>query len=193
MKLIFSFFIFVLSASCLADDGLCVAQKDESVSYASYMDYTVNCQGGVKFKTKSNITTVLLPIPYNWNKIALQRLQAEMTSRKDKEVVQLKQNQGQYDSLIIFETEPLNVDRFCSAVKTNVKPSGINNENEIFSVDISCDQGEQEVFRDGVTEKDLSQYMAGKGLKSVLQFYEQSYNSNGEDLQTNPVEIFRNR
>lgn len=105
MKKILILLMALCSFSILASERneYCVAKKIHDIGYGSSMFYSINCSDGKKYETDPILTTLLIPIPYQWSKVAKKKLNKFMSAKGFQEVADLlHDNQGDHTGYLVF-------------------------------------------------------------------------------------------
>jgi hypothetical protein len=151
-----------INSSALASE-LCMAQKGESVGYSSTMKYLVNCRNGKEFSSPKIITAFLLPIPYQWGKVARKKLNTMMS---ESGFVQDSSVQER-EPVLIFNTEKTN-NTYCTASESNHQQVGLDHKNDLFDFSIECNQHHNKAAFKGLTRAELGKYMRSLGVYFVF-------------------------
>jgi hypothetical protein len=148
----------------------CLAVQVAKISYGSEMHNEVFCDKAA-FQTKSNITSVIFPIPYKWGKKADAILDKTMSDRGMKRTQSLKLsgiNSTEKMKVALFEKESGSTS-YCIIRKFDQKTVGLKNDRIIQNALLYCTQDGREAAYQGVTDAELEIAVAQKGsFKKVL-------------------------
>ena len=196
-KLTIALSLFAYTTTFAAD--VCIARKNHDIGYGSTMNYIVKCSDGKNFETRKIVTTVLLPLPYNWGKVAKKRLYREMSELGYTEVAQFKPviKTKIHDGTPIHFFEKSDTGAtYCSVIKYNQFVAGLHHEKIIFDVVITCEDPLDEWRFFGIMQSELDEITQNHGYTKVL---EDEYNLEFETFQGGTVrgkkkiEIYRSR
>jgi hypothetical protein len=176
MKTAIPTFVLVLASTCTLQSSanaakVCVAELNQSINYSSYNQYIVTCDDGKNFRTKKNITTFLLPIPYAWKKVAKQNLDTAMKKIGLEEVGSIRAQfdaKSTFNPLVIYAkpgtTGTQAPKSYLVVFPTNVKKTGIHANVVRLDAVISHSDGRQDQILMGITESELKKVLADSGF-----------------------------
>ena len=168
MKLMISLFVLSFSVSSFAKH-ICVATVFEEVGYASYMASKIYCQDGSVYQSRKNVTTFLLPIPYQWKKVAHDNMRSVMTDGGFKEMSKIKTN-SKYLTYV-YDVKSAEKQNYCIVEKSlYTVQSGLNGKVSRRDVYISCDDGTGQVEGSAVTDRELAEFMSEKGYSPLFKY-----------------------
>lgn len=156
-----------ISLSAFAEEKFCIAHEQDDIGYASTMNYVINC-GSEQFETDRIITSVLLPLPYNWKAVLLKRLNAAMKSQK---VVLLAKIPGMYkgnmfeEALLVYGPASTRGSHFCQISQTNQRTVGLNAKTTVWDLEFNCDSNtDTPSSYTGLTESEIVEVITHLGF-----------------------------
>jgi len=163
-------FLLAISSIIAApnESKVCIAVKNHDINYASFLNYQVKCKNR-EFETEAIMTTLYLPLPYNWGARARRILDTKMLEFKMQRVAQI--DSGLEDDILIYDSALTNESssNLCTILKFNVKKAGINESRTIFDAMVTCrDESIVKEVWPGITQVELEEYMNNSGLSLYI-------------------------
>ncbi len=163
-------FLLAISSIIAApnESEVCIAVKNHDINYASFLNYQVKCKNS-ELESDAIMTTLYLPLPYNWGARARRILDTKMLEFKMQRVAQM--DSGLEDDILIYDSAVGNENssKLCTILKFNVKKTGINESRTIFDAMVTCsDKSIVKEVWPGITQVELVEYMNNSGFSLYL-------------------------